>query len=139
MTNAQTISPAAAIREYADNIANLDVDAVLASLSDDVLLLAPFAPEGVPRRTEGKQAVAGAYGAVLGIFKSFAWHDVEVLGTDDPEVAVLTARSEVTLVNDTPYAQQYVVYVRVRDGLIVEVREYFDPAAATAAFASLQG
>jgi uncharacterized protein len=59
--------------------------------------------------------------------RSFAWRDVEIRATEDPELFVTTARSEAVLVSGDNYANDYIMITRVRGGLIAEHTEYFNP------------
>jgi ketosteroid isomerase-like protein len=60
--------------------------------------------------------------------------DLQVQAMADPEAAVAEVRAE-ALVKPTGriYRQDYVVFLRVRDGRIAFLREYFDPVRAAQA------
>lgn len=125
------------LRSWLQHIEGLEVDACIDLLADDAVMLVPLAPEGLPRRTEGKPQIEQLLGLVGQMFRDFRFADVEVHGTDDPELAVATARSEIVLTNGDDYTQDYVFFVRARDGRIVGYTEYMDPVRARAAVAAL--
>ena len=123
------------LKAWLDAIAAQDLDACAALLADDVLVRVPLAPPGVPPQIEGKAAFEPVMRQVHSLFGRYEWFDTELFGTDDPEVAIATSGSKVTLADGRDYINDYVVFARVRDGLIVEYREYFDPIRAGAALA----
>lgn len=125
------------LRAYTDSIARLDVDACAAMLAADAVLVAPFAPDPIPVRTEGAATIEAMLRQVYGMFRSFTWTEREIHATDDPELALMTGRSAIELANGEDYGQEYVLLVRVRDGRIIEHREYFDPARAQRALATM--
>jgi len=66
--------------------------------------------------------------------QSFAWRDVVIRATEDPDLVVATARSEAVVRPDRPYANSYVIFVRFRDGQVVEHIEYFNPLPVIALY-----
>jgi uncharacterized protein len=123
------------LKAWLDAIAAQNLDACAALLADDVLVRVPLAPPGVPPQITGKAAFEPVMRQVHSLFAGYDWFDMELFGTDDPEVAIATSGSKVTLADGRDYVNDYVVFARVRDGLIVEYREYFDPIRAGAALA----
>ena len=65
--------------------------------------------------------------AIWKIKERFDWHDVVIRATEDPELFVVTARSDVLLRSGQHYANGYVMLTRVRGGKILEHVEYFNP------------
>ena len=124
-----------ALRAWLDAIAARDMDTCAAMLADDVVVRVPLAPPGVPPQIEGKAAFEPVLRHVHSLFASYEWFDLELFGTDDEEVAIATAGSRVQLGDGRDYVNDYVVFARVRDGKLVEYREYFDPIRAGAALA----
>lgn len=129
-----TTSPTAVLRDWAACIERLAADGCTALMAEDAVLLAPFAPEPIPPRIEGAAAIGAVFRQVFGAFRRFRCFDTEIHATDDPEQALMTARSEIELANGGDYRQDYVM-ARVRDGRIVEYREFFDPVRAQRALA----
>jgi ketosteroid isomerase-like protein len=71
------------------------------------------------------------------MFKTYEFHDLRTFAGEDPEVAFVFTRSSCTLANDAPYEQDYVFFARVRDGAIIEYREYIDSVRAVAAIRAI--
>ncbi|TDC12846.1 phzA/B-like protein [Actinomadura bangladeshensis] len=101
-------------------------------LADDIVLETPFAPDGHPRRVEGRETVAAMMRegrkALPIVFEEF--RDVVVHETADPEVIV----AEYEMVASVPGtgkagSANFIVVLRARDGRIVHWREYQDRAA----------
>ena len=118
-------------------VAEGDLEGQAELFAPDGVLEWPFAPDGVPRRLEGREAIRAAF-APLGRRMREAGRrpgavaDVVVHETLDPEVVVV----ELALGggdNPLPYVQVF----RVRDGQIVSFRDYFGPRTAAALAAGL--
>jgi uncharacterized protein len=94
----------------------------------------PFAPEGSPARIEGRAALY----EYLRNYPSFI--DVRKLptltaySTNDPNVAIAEWSASGTVIgNGNPYEMRYATFVTIRNGLIVNYREYWNPIAFLAA------
>jgi ketosteroid isomerase-like protein len=99
-----------------------------------VVIRLPYAPPGVANEFRGKAAAIAAMTPVWEGKARFDWHDVVVRQTEDPELLVTTARSEVLLRNGRTYANSYVMLTRIRDGVVVEHVEYFNPLPVLEAY-----
>ena len=86
----------------------------------------PFAPPGVAEELRGFRAREALIGSRASQ-ERFEWKDVEMTATEDPELVVTTARSELLLKSGETYANSYVMLTRIRGGKIVEQIEYFNP------------
>lgn len=120
---------------YCERLGRLDVEGCLELFADDVVVHAPFVPEPIPRRMDGREAFAAAFRPVGALFADFRWTALDAHATDDPSLAFATGSSQVTLVDGRPYTQDYVFVLRERDGQISEYTEYMDPIRAQAALA----
>ncbi|GII55534.1 hypothetical protein Pth03_39230 [Planotetraspora thailandica] len=103
-------------------------------LADDGVVESPFAPSGVPRRVEGREAFAARAvpqrEALRGRIRFTAVRNVVVHETTDPQVAVVEYEVEAVREADgLRAAAPFVVVVRVRDGRVALWREYQNPAA----------
>jgi ketosteroid isomerase-like protein len=135
MTAGALAGPREAFERFRDRLLEgsaVGLDASL--LADDCVVEAPFAPPGVPRRIQGRDAfVAWATPrrqALIGRIRFTAVRDVVVHETTDPQVAVVEYEVEAVREADgLRAAAPFAVVVRVRDGRIVLWREYQDPAA----------
>jgi ketosteroid isomerase-like protein len=121
------------LRAWCAALSNLDAAGQVALLADDAVLRAPYAPEGVPPRVEGRAEIAPLLGFVANLFSAYRLTSTAFHATDDPDLAVGTAHADITLSNGQPYTQDLVFFVRARDGLIAEYTEYLDPIRAQAA------
>jgi ketosteroid isomerase-like protein len=104
-----------------------DVDGWLALLADDVVVDTPFDPDPDRRHFEGIEAVARRFGDARRRMPALAFHDVEVLATEDPQRWVVPCTSTGTLADGSAYGNVYCWIVRVRDGRVAGWTEYFDP------------
>lgn len=112
-----------------------DPDRLVAVYAPDVVIEMPFAPQGVPSRTHGRAAFRDRLTAVAGQRRFTSVDSVVVHGTTDPEVIVAEWRCHGEVVGTgRAFALRYLMVIRVRDGLIVESRDYADVLAAAASF-----
>ena len=115
------------IREWLDVVSSGPAEAWPSYATDDAVIRLPFAPPGVAKELRGRIQAIEALSGLWQAKKSFAWHDVVIRRTDDPELFVTTARSEAVLVSGQNYANTYVILTRLRDGKVAEHVEYFNP------------
>lgn len=119
--------PKALIREWLDLAAIGPAEAWDGKVARDVVVRLPYAPPGVRAVMNGFDEARGVLGHHWATKRSFAWHDVVIRATEDPELFVTTARSEAVLVSGDDYANDYIMITGVRCGLIAEHTEYFNP------------
>lgn len=98
--------------------------------ADDGVIEFPFAPEGRPRRVEGRDAI-GAY--LRGIGDHIAYEDfpyVDIHETTAPEriVVEMRATGRVTTTG-SPFAMTYIAVVTAVDGRFTHYRDYWNPLA----------
>ncbi|MGV9798142.1 nuclear transport factor 2 family protein [Mycobacterium sp. NPDC003449] len=94
------------------------------------LMTFPFAPDGWPRRLEGRQAIAD-------YMRSYPDHidlreipELVIHETADPETAIVEMRALGTLVETgDPYDMSYIAVITVRDGHFAIYRDYWNPLA----------
>lgn len=103
--------------------------------ADDAVWEMPFAPEPLAKAVPG--------GALIGHFVDWFFASVPDLAigslvvhdTTDPELFVLELQGKATVAqNGKIYANTYCTHMRVRDGKVVLIREYFDPTVVVEAF-----
>jgi uncharacterized protein len=135
MTTGVLAGPREAFERFRDRLLEGSAAGLDASLlADDCVIEAPFAPPGVPRRIQGRDAFAAWAAprrqALVGRIRFTAVRDVVVHETTDPQVAVVEYEVEAVREADgLRAAAPFAVVVGVRDGRIVLWREYQDPAA----------
>jgi ketosteroid isomerase-like protein len=149
MTDGTSAHRAPSPREVVERVHRMAMDYDLTGQADlyaaDGVLEWPFAPAGVPRRTEGREEirrvlealghrVRGAGTRLTGL------NSVVIHETLDPEVVIveLEAHAEVPATGMT-YQLPYIQVLRIRDGQIASFRDYFGSGTAAvleAAFGS---
>ncbi len=98
--------------------------------ADDVVAEFPFAPEGSPRRLEGREALYEYLRNYPSAINVRSIPSLRIYPTDDPNVAIAewSASGEV-LTNGNAYEMSYATFVTFKDELIVNYREYWNPLA----------
>ncbi len=121
---------------------NYDMDGQADLYAPDGTLELPFAPPGVPRRIWGREEIRGFLGAAGQRARDagrriLRYDPLVVHETADPEVIVaeFELHGEVAATRET-YRTPFIQVLRVRDGQIVSMRDYFTGEATTAAFES---
>lgn len=128
----------ALLTEYLRALERSDIDAATASFADDIVMKVPCMPEPSPKLIVGRASVLPLLQwAFAKVFKTFTWTELEIHASDDPNLAFALAKSSVELWNGGSYGNDYVIYVRVMNGKIVEEAEFFDTARAAKAFAAV--
>jgi uncharacterized protein len=115
------------IREWLDVVSSGPAEAWSSYATADIVIRLPFAPPGVVSELRGRTHAIEALSGLWKAKKSFAWLDVVIRGTDDPELFVTTARSEAVLMSGQRYANSYVILTRLKDRKVIEHVEYFNP------------
>ncbi|MFI2318005.1 phenazine biosynthesis protein PhzA/PhzB [Streptomyces sp. CB00072] len=107
-----------------------DIPAWVDLWDENGILEFPFAPEGWPKRLEGKAAVAEY---MRGYPDRIDLHDfpyVEIHRSTAPQTIVVEMRGVGRLVaTDSPFDMSYIAVVTVRNGLITRYRDYWNPLA----------
>lgn len=116
------------IRTYLDAVGRLAVDEVAPLFHADGRLVLPYAPEGIPPVLEGRAAIAEFYAALPQMIGSLNFADYTIHATEEPGRYVAQYTSDATMkATGASYRNNYITTVAVRDGLISELAEYFDP------------
>src|SRR5581483_5744811 len=94
----------------------------------DVVIEIPFAPDGIPAVTNGRETVRARMNAAASLFTFDSVSDVTLHETAAPEVVIAEYRIHGHLASSgKPFSLTYVMVIRVRDGLIVWSRDYGNP------------
>jgi ketosteroid isomerase-like protein len=103
--------------------------------ADDAVWEMPFAPEPLAKSVPGRDLI-GHF--VDWFFKSVPDLQIDSLvvhDTTDPELFVLELHGKATVAqNGKIYANTYCTHMRIKDGKVVLMREYFDPNIVVGAF-----
>jgi ketosteroid isomerase-like protein len=121
------------VREWLTVVASGPAEAWVSKAAKDIVIRLPFAPPGVPVELRGSEAIDSLRPTWQATMQ-FRWHEVLIRKTEDRELFLTTARSEVTLQSGQRYANSYIMLTRLRQGLVLEHVEYFNPLPVMAAF-----
>ncbi|MBK1787376.1 nuclear transport factor 2 family protein [Prauserella cavernicola] len=98
--------------------------------ADDGVMEFPFAPEGWPRRLEGKNAVADYMRSYPDHIDLHDFPELRIHQTAEPETIVVEMRGVGLVVRDgSPFDMTYIAVVTVEDGRITAYRDYWNPLA----------
>ncbi len=112
-----------------------DMEACFALLADDITWT-NIGSTKFSGTYEGKQALIGQLlGPLFGQLKAGIASTIENLIAESDYVVAQTTGSAETH-KGTPYNNSYCQVMRIRDGKIVEVKEYFDTQLTTSVFGS---
>lgn len=116
------------VRTYIEIMNSLDLDAFAALVTDDVVVRLPYAPDPVPKVTEGKVGVVGLYGGFPSLVSPLGFHDLEITPLPGEGEFLATYRSDATMLSTgLPYRNDYIALFTVRGGKLAAFTEYFDP------------
>ncbi len=97
-------------------------------MHDDIALEFPYgASLGQPERIAGKSAAGEYVRALLDRAGKLEFFDLEILATSDPGLFVCEYRSNRKNRGGQPYVQIYINKLRVKDGKVALMREFWDP------------
>ena len=117
-----------------------DFDAWQRLFAEDALMEYPYgAAAGVESPLLGIAAITKSVAGFLNAVTNFRAGApmVRQIGGEDAIIAEFSADATVVMTG-RHYHQDYVVYLRAREGKIVVLREYFDPSRVIDAFSSLR-
>jgi hypothetical protein len=104
-------------------------------IADEIIWELAYAPSiGHPARLSGRKEAVRHATWFVGAVVNFRFFDLKVYDLNDVQSAVAEVKGE-GLIKSTGrmYRQDYVVFLRVADGKITFLREYFDPVRAARA------
>ncbi|MEU9775598.1 nuclear transport factor 2 family protein [Streptomyces sp. NPDC047968] len=123
-------SPADLYRHSLRLLLDKNIPAWVALWAEDGLMELPFAPEGRPRRLQGKEAVAAYMRHCPDHIDLHDFPDLRIHRTADPETIVVEMRGVGRLVETgAPFDMTYIAVVTVREGRITSYRDYWNPLA----------
>lgn len=125
-----TTAPADLYRHGLQLLLDKNIPAWTDLWDEDGILEFPFAPDGWPKRLEGKAAVAEYMRGYPDHIDLHDFPSVEIHQTVVPETIVVEMRAVGLLVEtDGPFDMTYIAVVTVRNGLITCYRDYWNPLA----------
>ena len=124
------VQPAELYRHGLRLLLDKDIAAWVDLWDDEGVFEFPFAPEGWPRRLEGKDAVRDYMRGYPDHIDLHDFPDVKIHQTDAPETIVVEMRGVGRLVSgDAPFDMTYIAVVSVTNGRITHYRDYWNPLA----------
>lgn len=109
-------------------------DLLADQISPELVLRLPFAPPGVPTEFFGRDMAQQALSLSAKSRSPLVFANVALLGTDDHELFVATASGQATMASGKIYRNSYVIFVRIRHGMVIEHIEYMNPLNIIAAY-----
>ncbi len=95
--------------------------------SPDAVHEFPFAPEGAPRRLEGRDAIAAYMSQLPSRIRFGSLSDVRVREAGDELIIEATGHHH-RLPENTPRDLSYVWFITLRDGKVTHIRDYMNPS-----------
>ncbi|WAE71667.1 nuclear transport factor 2 family protein [Streptomonospora nanhaiensis] len=133
-------SPADLHRHGLRLLLDKDIAAWVALWAEDGLMEFPFAPEGWPKRLEGRDAVAAYMSRYPDHIDLHDFPELRIHLTAEPETVVAEMRGVGRLVESgSPFDMTYIAVVTARDGLISSYRDYWNPLAVLETGADFTG
>lgn len=123
-------TPSALFRHSLRLLLEKDIDGWVDLWAEGGVMEFPFAPEGWPRRLEGREAVAAYMRHYPDHIDLHDFPDVTIHETTTPGTIVVEMRGVGRLVRtDSPFDMTYIAVVTVRDARITAYRDYWIPLA----------
>lgn len=129
MTNNQH-TPQVVWEQLHNYVRQYDAKGQASLFADDGVWEFPFASEGIPPRIEGKEQILAFSEAGMSRSKQSGrqitgYRDIVMHTTTDPEVIVVEFILEGRNISNKTYTIPYIQVLRVKDGKIVLLRDYF--------------
>ena len=103
--------------------------------ADDAVWEMPFAPEPLATSVPGAALIGHFVDWFFESVPDLAIDSLVVHDTTDPELFILELHGKATVKqNGNIYANTYCTHMRIRDGRVILMREYFDPNVVEQAF-----
>ena len=115
------------VQAYFDAGEALDVARIAAFFAEDALFELPFAPAGFPGRHEGREAIAAFLQQFPKYYRRIRLLDRRITPLGDGSGVVAEYRGEWENLKGRPYNNTYIALIRIREGRIVHMREFFNP------------
>ncbi|MGW0461558.1 nuclear transport factor 2 family protein [Streptomyces tendae] len=124
------MSPSDLLRHGLRLLLDKDIDGWVGLWADDGVMEFPFAPEGRPRRLEGREAVAAYMRHYPDHIDLHDLPDLRIHETTDARTVVVEMRGVGRLVRTgAPFDMTYIAVVTVEDGRFTSYRDYWNPLA----------
>ncbi len=125
----------AVIEEFLDALEAMSVERFLKVWHNDGVQVMLYSPEGFPIRLEGKEAIRRQYSSLLTNYMSVSFPDRVFYFTNDSNRVWAEFRGEIQVkATGKYYNNNYVCLFTLRDGRIIEYKEYSNPIILLNAF-----
>ena len=114
-------------RKWLEVLPEGEFDQLPGQIAPELVLRLPYAPPGVPTEFRGRDVVQQAMSASATSRSRLELDNLMLLRTEDPELLVATATGGAAMNSGKVYRNSYVIFVRIRDGRVIEHTEYLDP------------
>ncbi len=115
------------LAQFFEYLGGGQIDDWLALIDDDVHVEMPFAALGSPTVFDGIDEIHIRFGIARSGMMMLEFYDIDILATEDPSRWVATCRSRGEFPGNVHYQNRYSWYFRLKDGLITEWVEFYDP------------
>jgi ketosteroid isomerase-like protein len=127
----------AVIEEFLDALEAMSIERFLNVWHDNGVQVMPYSPDGFPACLEGKEAIRHQFGDLLGKCKSLRIPGRIFHFTNDPNRVWVEFRGEIQVkATGKSHNNTYVCLFTLRDGRIIEYKEYSNPIILLNAFGS---
>jgi ketosteroid isomerase-like protein len=109
-------------------------DSFVALFAENAKQIMPFAPDGFPKLLDGRTAIRKQYSGLPNAYTHMRFPDLAIRDMASPNEFFATYRGDIGLKSGGRYDNDYAGYFVVRDGRIVEFREFFNPIVLQQAF-----
>ncbi len=103
-----------------------NIDGWMEIYSPDAVHEFPFAPEGAPRRLEGRDAIAAYMSQLPSRIRFGSLSNVRVREAGDELIIEATGHHH-RLPENTPRDLSYIWFITLRDGKVTHFRDYMNP------------
>lgn len=133
------LTAVALLRNSLDTFLAKDMKGWSELCDDNVVAEFPFAPEGSPRRLEGREALYEYLRNYPSVIDVASIPNLRIYATDDPDVAIAEwSASGKVLTNGNAYEMSYATFATFKNGLMTNYREYWNPLAFMQAMSGAQ-
>lgn len=120
------------LREFLDILPEGRFDEFSGQIAEDFALRLPYPPPGVPGEFLGREVVRERLQSTAKGRSPIVFSDLVLRRTDNPELFVTTGKGQATMNNGKDYRNSYVMFTRIKDGVVLEHIEYLNPLAVMA-------
>jgi uncharacterized protein len=128
MNNPPVSEAGRAMLAYIDAFRQADMPALFRLFADDATVEFPYAPQGLPNRLDGIDAIRAYYIDAPKTFRFDRYLDIVMHPSSDPDRIVAEFKCEaMILTTGKPYNQTYISTLRVGAGRITDYKEFWNP------------